>query len=71
MPRYCVSFFKRLLSSDGHQFKCLQEQIVVLDLENFTQAAESASRLFEMHHSIRDWRLHADEIEVAATNNAH
>jgi hypothetical protein len=69
MPRYRVSFFKRLLSSDGHQFKCLQEQIVVSDLDNSTQAAVSASKLFEMHHSIRDWRLLADEVEVAAANN--
>jgi hypothetical protein len=71
MPRYCVSFFKSLLSSDGHPFKCLQEQIVVSDLENSAQAADSASRLFETTHSLRDWRLRADEIEVTAANNAH
>jgi hypothetical protein len=69
MSRYRVSFFKCLLSSDGHPFKCLQEQIVVSDLETSVQAAESASRLFERRHSLRDWRLYADEIEVIAANN--
>jgi hypothetical protein len=29
MSRYHVSFFKNLLSSDGHPFKCLQRRIDV------------------------------------------
>jgi hypothetical protein len=50
MPKYHVRFFKRLLSSDGRLFKCLQEQIVLSDVESRTQAAECASQLFAEHH---------------------
>jgi hypothetical protein len=45
MSAYYVSFFKNLLSSDGHPFKCLQRRIDVTDAESAAQAAESASRL--------------------------
>ena len=65
MPKYHVRFFKRLLSSDGRLFKCLQEQIVLSDVESRTQAAECASQLFAEHHRTREWRLYADEMEVS------
>ncbi len=44
MSTYHVSFFKNLLSSDGHPFKCLQRRIDVSDVETAAQAAESASK---------------------------
>jgi hypothetical protein len=69
MPKYRVSFFKRLLSSDGHPFKCLQEHIVLSDMESPAEAAECASQLFAVHHSIREWKLYADELEVTVANN--
>jgi hypothetical protein len=47
MSTYHVSFFKNLLSSDGHPFKCLQRRIDVDDAESAAQAAESASITFE------------------------
>jgi hypothetical protein len=47
MSTYHVSFFKNLLSSDGHPFKCLQRRIKVSDVESAAQAGESASRTFE------------------------
>jgi hypothetical protein len=62
---YHVSFFKNLLSSDGHPFKCLQRQIDVTDAESAAQAAESASRAFEALYGCA-WKLHADSIEVNA-----
>ena len=40
MSTYHVSFFKNLLSSDGHPFKCLQRRIDVSDAESDAQAAE-------------------------------
>lgn len=43
MSTYHVSFFKNLLSSDGHPFKCLQRRIDVTDAESAVQAAESVS----------------------------
>jgi hypothetical protein len=40
MSTYHVSFFKNLLSSDGHPFKCLQRRIDVTDAESAAHAAE-------------------------------
>jgi hypothetical protein len=65
MSTYRVSFFKKLLSSDGHPFKCLQRRIDVTDAESATQAVESASRSFEAFYGC-PWKLHADSIEVNA-----
>jgi hypothetical protein len=65
MSTYNVSFFKNLLSSDGHPFKCLQRRIDVTDAESPAQAAESASRAFEALYGC-PWKLHADSIEVNA-----
>jgi hypothetical protein len=65
MSTYHVSFFKNLLSSDGHPFKCLQRRIDVSDAERPAQAAESASRAFEALYGC-PWKLHADSIEVIA-----
>ena len=61
MSTYHVSFFKNLLSSDGHPFKCLQRQIDVSDAES--EAAESASRALEAICGCA-WKLRADSIEV-------
>ena len=55
--------------SDGHPFKCLQEQIVLSDMETSTQAAECASKLFAAHHGSLEWRLYADEVQVTLANN--
>jgi hypothetical protein len=63
MSTYHVSFFKNLLSSDGHPFKCLQRRIDVTDAESAAQAAESASRAFEAFYGC-PWKLHADSIEI-------
>ncbi len=65
MSTYHVSFFKYLLSSDGHPFKCLQRRIDVNDAESAAQAAESASRAFEALYGCH-WKLHADSIEINA-----
>jgi hypothetical protein len=65
MSTYHVSFFKNLLSSDGHPFKCLQRRIDIIDAESAAQAAESASKTFEALYGCQ-WKLHADSIEVNA-----
>jgi hypothetical protein len=64
MSTYYVSFFKNLLSSDGHPFKCLQRRIDITDAESAAQAAESASRAFEALYGC-PWKLHADSIEIS------
>jgi hypothetical protein len=66
MSAYHVSFFKNLLSSDGHPFKCLQRRIDVSDAESTAQAAESASRAEALYGC--PWKLHADSIEVIAAD---
>jgi hypothetical protein len=64
MPSYKVSFIKNLLSSDGHQFKCVQ-QTTTDDAPNPQAAVDAAKRQFEKQWQIPDWRLHADEMEAA------
>lgn len=64
MSVYRVKFFKNLLSSDGHQFKCLQQEFDVADADNADQAADYAARKFEMHHGLRSWNSYADLMEI-------
>jgi hypothetical protein len=64
MSGYRVSFYKDLLSSDGHSFKCLQQHIDVPESVDITQAADFASRMFASLHGLRDWTLYADSLEV-------
>ena len=67
LSAYHVSFFKALLSSDWHPFKCLQQQIDTSDAGSCAQAVEAASRAFEAFYGC-PWKLHADSIEVMAAN---
>jgi hypothetical protein len=64
MSRYRVSFFKNLLSSSGHQFKCLQQQIGTPQMDSADHARESATREFEHLRGTLDWRLFADSVEI-------
>lgn len=64
MSDFRVSFFKTVLSSNGHRFKCLQD---VIDIRSPTpdQAVAAAAALFAQQHGQRDWKIYADAIEVA------
>jgi hypothetical protein len=66
MTRYRVHFYKNLLSSDGHPFKCLQRQIDVNDARDVAQASELATGIFQADRGIGDWQLAADIREVLA-----
>ncbi len=57
MNNYRVSFFKDLLSSDGHNSKCLQEQIDV-------QSEGPSEALVLAEQRIDSARLDADRVEV-------
>ena len=61
---YRVSFFKALLSSDGHQFRCLQQSIVIRRARSVERAVEAAKRRFERRCRVTDWRLYADGVEL-------
>jgi len=64
MSHYRVSYFKNLLSSDGHQFQCLQQQFDLPSAENAEEAAETAARQFENSHGIHSLKWFADAILV-------
>jgi hypothetical protein len=64
MTTYRVSFFKNLLSSDGHQHKCLQQQLDVSNAASPRQAAQYAARRFETLRGVRVWTMCADMAEV-------
>ena len=57
MNLYRVSFYKDLLNSDGHSFKCLQRQVDI-DSDGPSQALVLAERLVDNE------RLNADCVEV-------
>ena len=66
MTPYRVTFFKRLLSSDGHQFKCPQIILEIPEEESPERALKTAQRSYERLIGSRDWRLMADTAEVEA-----
>lgn len=57
MRNYRVSFYKDLLNSDGHCFKCLQREVDV-ESDGPSQAMVLAERLVD------NARLNADCVEV-------
>ena len=66
MTNYRVSFVKDVLSSDGHVFKCLQQVINIADAKNPGSAVETAQLRYQELRGIRDWKLHADYLELEA-----
>ena len=64
MNSYRVSFYKDLLNSDGHSFKCLQRQVDVQS-DGPSQAMMLAERLVDNE------RLNADCIEVKHPSSHH
>ncbi len=64
MNTYRVSFYKDLLSSDGHGFKCLQHQVDVRS-DGPSQALVLAEQLVDNE------RLNADCVEVMHLADDH
>lgn len=64
MPHYEVTFFKYLVSSNGHPFKAPQAAISVW-ADNIKEAERRAMSRFACLRGIPDWNLHADTFEVA------
>jgi hypothetical protein len=65
MGKYIVTFFKNLLSSDGHPFKVLQ-RATPIQSDNAEDAVRIAQREFERLENVPDWHLHADFLEMSA-----
>jgi hypothetical protein len=59
-----VSFFKDLLSSDGHPSSSLQQTIEISGAENISSAVERAKRRYEQLRRVPLWSLCADRLEV-------
>jgi len=64
MSCYRVIFFKNLLSSDGHPFKCIQRAIDIRHARNADGAVEAAELRYERLHRVHDWTLYADFLEL-------
>ena len=71
MSHYRVYYYKNLLSSDGHQFKCLHQQIDLPNVENAEEAAENAVRQFENLHLRHSLKMIADVIQVERVEDEH
>jgi hypothetical protein len=69
MQGFRVKFLNTLLSSDGHQFKCLQRMIPIRRAKSLERAIRAAQRRFEKAEHIRDWRLHAHSVEIESEDN--
>jgi hypothetical protein len=59
-----VSFFKDLVSSDGHPSSVLQQSIEISGAENVTSAVEEAKRHYEQLRRVPIWWLCADRLEL-------
>jgi hypothetical protein len=64
MTYYEVTFFKYVLSSDGHPFNAPQATLSVWT-DNIKEAERRAKSRFAHLRRIPDWNLHADTVEVA------
>jgi hypothetical protein len=61
MSCYRVTFFKNLLSPDGHPFKRV---IDIRHARSEDRAVEAAELRYERFHCVHDWTLHADFLEL-------
>ena len=59
-----MSFFKDLISSDGHPFKCIQKVIEIRHARSADRAIQAAEIRYERLHHVHDWTLHSDCLEL-------
>ena len=64
MSSYVVTFFKHLLSSDGHIFKSPQQSFEIRHAKSIERAVQAAERRYERLCKLAPWTLHADTLEV-------
>jgi hypothetical protein len=69
MSSYRVAFMKKLCSSSGHQFDCVQDEFH-LDSTSPEEARTAAIERFRRLHGMQDWRVFADRVEVKALEAA-
>jgi hypothetical protein len=66
MPLYRATFFKDLLSSQGHQFKCPQGSVEIRRGRSVDRAVQAAEHWFARRRLSADWKLDADYFELEA-----
>ena len=66
MTSYRVTFFKNLVDSNGHQFKCPQGSIDIRRARSDKRALQAAQRRYERAKNISHWTLFADVAEFEA-----
>ena len=59
-----ITFFKYVRSSNGHEFKCVQETITIERAKSIDRAVEAAKRRFERRRRVVNWQLHSDGFDV-------
>ena len=59
-----MTFFKNLVNSNGHQFKCPQGSIDIRRARSDKRALQAAQRRFERAKKIGNWTLYADVAEL-------
>jgi len=64
MVQYRVHFFKNLLSSDGHEFKCRQRVIEIEHARSDDRALKAAQLRFKRLTHVGSWRTLADCCEL-------
>jgi hypothetical protein len=64
MQKYRITFFKDLLSSDGHQFRCPQRTIEIRRSKTDDRAIAAAKRRYQRLTKMCDWKCRADWFEV-------
>jgi hypothetical protein len=69
MASYRVTFFKNLVNSSGHEFKCLQGTIEIRSARAHMRALRAAERRYKRSKQIHSWRLYADSAEMEALTN--
>ena len=62
--RHSTTFFKYVRSSNGHEFKCVQETITIERAKSIDRAVEAAKRRFERRRRVVHWQLHSDGFDV-------
>lgn len=64
MGTYCVTFYKYVTDSSGHEFKCSQATVMVRAARSVERALKAAERRFERVKGVGDWTLMADLSEL-------
>ena len=66
MTSYRVTFFKNLVNSSGHEFKCPQGTVEVRRARDRIRALRAAERRYERSRRVNSWTLCADSAEMEA-----